>query len=57
MIWVFFAAYNVFKLLVRYNGDAFTNYFPKIHRSVLYKITIELLYFWDVYDIIVWEKN
>ena len=28
----------------------FTNHFQKIHRSVLHKITIDLLYFWDVSD-------
>ena len=33
------------------------NHFPRIHRSVLRKITIGLLYFWDVYDINLWEKN
>ena len=29
----------------------------KPHRSFLCKITIDLLYFWDVYDINLWEKN
>ena len=32
-------------------------HFPKIHRSVLCKITIDLFYFWDVYDVNLWEKN
>ena len=32
-------------------------HFPKIHRSVLRKITIDLLYFWDVYDVNLWEKK
>ena len=32
-------------------------HFPEIHRSVLRKITIDLLYFWDVYDVNLWEKN
>ena len=32
-------------------------HFPKIHRSVLRKITIDLLYFWAVYDVNLWEKN
>ena len=32
------------------------NHFLNIHRSVLCRITIDLLYFWDVYDISVWEK-
>ena len=27
-------------------------HFPKICRSVLRKIIIDLLYFWDVYDVI-----
>ena len=31
--------------------------FPKIHRSLLCKITIDLMYFWGVYDINLWEKN
>ena len=30
--------------------------FPKIHRSVLCKITIDLFYFWDVYDVNLREK-
>ena len=30
---------------------------PKIHRSVLRKIMIDLLYFWDVYDVSLWEKK
>ena len=33
-----------------------SEHFPKIHRSVLRKITIDLLYFWDVYDVNLWEK-
>ena len=32
------------------------HHFVKIHRSVLRKITIDLLYFWDVYDVNLWEK-
>ena len=32
-------------------------HFSKIHRSILRKITIDLLYFWDVYDISLWEKT
>ena len=32
-------------------SDFFLNHFPKIHSSVLRKITIGLLYFWDVYDV------
>ena len=37
--------------------DILINHFQEIHRSVLYKITIDyLLYFWDVYDTNLWEK-
>ena len=32
-------------------------HFPKIHRSVLRKITIDQLYFWDVYDVNPWERK
>ena len=35
----------------------FHNHFPKIHRSALHKITIDLLYFWDVCDINLWGKS
>ena len=31
--------------------DVLINHFPKIHRSVLRKITVDLLYFSDVYDV------
>ena len=31
--------------------------FPKIHKSVPLKITIDLLHFLDVYDVDLWEKN
>ena len=34
----------------------FINHLPKIHRGVLRKITIDLLYFWDIYDVNLWEK-
>ena len=37
--------------------NVFLNHFPKIHRSFLHKITIDLLYFWGVYDGNLWEKN
>ena len=37
--------------------NVFINHFPKIHRSVLCKIAIDPLYFWDIYDIYLWEKN
>ena len=35
----------------------FINHFPKIHGSVLRKITLDLLYFWEVYDVSLWETN
>ena len=35
----------------------FTCHFPKIHRSVFHNIKIYLLYFWDVFDVSLWEKN
>ena len=34
----------------------FHNHFQKTNRSVLCKRTTDLLYFWDVYDINLWEK-
>ena len=37
--------------------DVFINHFPKIHSSDLCKIAINLLYFWDVYDVNQWEKK
>ena len=36
--------------------EVFINHFQEIHRSVLHKITIDLWYFWDVYDVNLWEK-
>ena len=36
--------------------EIFINHLPKIHRNVLRKIVIDLLYFWDVYDINLCEK-
>ena len=35
--------------------DVFINHFQKIHRSAFHKITIDLLYFWDVYENSLWE--
>ena len=32
-------------------------HFLKIHKSVLCKIKIDLLYLWDVYDVNLWEKK
>ena len=32
------------------------SHFSKIHGSVLCKIAIDLLYFWDVYDVNLWEE-
>ena len=37
--------------------NVFLNHFRKIHRSVFRKIAIDLLHFWDVYDVNLWEKN
>ena len=31
--------------------------FSEIHWSILRKIAIDLLYFWDVYDVNLWEKK
>ena len=35
--------------------QCFHNHLPKIHRSFLHKIKIDILY-WDVYDVNLWEK-
>ena len=35
----------------------FLKQYPNIHRSVLGKIKIDLLYFWQVYDVNLWKKN
>ena len=32
------------------------NHLPKIYRSILHKITVDLLYFWGIYDVNLWEK-
>ena len=37
-------------------SDLFINQLPKIHRSVLHKIAVDLLYFSDIYDVSLWEK-
>ena len=37
--------------------DVFKNHSPKIHSSIFRKITIDLLSFWGVYDVNLWEKN
>ena len=37
-------------------SEVFINHLPKILWSVLSKITIDLSYFWNVYDINLWEK-
>ena len=36
--------------------DVFINHLLKNHRSVVLKITVDLLYFWDIYDVNLWEK-
>ena len=55
---------NVFKYLFllseNKNKESYyycTVHFPEIHRIVLRKITTDLLYFWDVYDVNLWEKK
>ena len=35
----------------------FHNHFPKIYKSVLHKIAIDLLYVWDIYDTPTYEKK
>ena len=46
----------VVKWMLLFFFEVFINRLPKIHRSVLRKITIDLLYFWDVYDVNLWQK-
>ena len=36
--------------------EIFTNHLPKIHRSVLHKISIDLLYFRNISDVNLWKK-
>ena len=36
--------------------EVFTDHFLKIHRSAVHKITIVLLYFYNAYDVNLWEK-
>ena len=36
--------------------EVFTNHVPRILRSVLGKITIDQFYFWDAYDVSLWES-
>ena len=49
----------LFYQIVCYNQEIYSlsGHFPKIHRSALCQITIDLLYFWDVYDINLREKK
>ena len=44
-----------FRIFIKFPN--FLRHFPKIHRSVLRKITIDLLYFWDVFNVNLSEKN
>ena len=37
--------------------DVFINHFMKIQRSVFHKITLDLLYFWGIYNINLWENK
>ena len=55
-MWCRSSAPNLFHLQFHFLGFLLYH-FQKIHRKVLCKITIDLLYFWDVYDINLWEKN
>ena len=46
---------NYMKRLERIDFTALTH-FLRIHKSVPHKRRIDLLYFWDVYDVGLWEK-
>ena len=50
-LWPVFIDMFVGKLLLFFFFEVFINHFPQIHKSVLHKITIDLLYFWDVDDV------
>ena len=54
-LWLVYIDMFVVKWMFFFN--VLINHFPKIHRSVPCKITIDLLYFRDVYDVNLWEKN
>ena len=56
-----FRQYHVFVLLFKlifwnWNIRKIMDHFPKIHWSVLRKITMDLLHFWEVCDVNLWEK-
>ena len=55
LIYIYIDRYVVVKWMFFF--DIFVNHFPKIHRSVLRKLTIDLSYFWEVYDVNLLEKN
>ena len=56
-LWTVHIVMYVVKWMGVFFFNVFINHFPKIHRSVLCKIAIDPLYFWDIYDINLWEKN
>ena len=56
-LWTVHIVMYVVKWMGVFFFNVFINHFPKIHRSVLCKIAIDPLYFWDIYDIYLWEKN
>ena len=35
--------------------EVFVNHFPKIRWKILHRITADLLYFWLIYDVNLWE--
>ena len=53
-LWPIYTDMSVMKWMFFFN--VFVNHFPRIHRSALLKITIDLFYFWDAYDVNLWEK-
>ena len=48
---------NIDMFVVKYFFfDIFINHFPKIHINVFRKITRAVLYFWNAYDVNLWEN-
>ena len=56
-IYIYIYIYFCCEMNVFFFFSVFINNFSKIHRNVLRKITKDLLYFWDIHDINLWEKN
>ena len=54
-VWLFSVFWPLLLSLKRWGVLSY--HFTKIHRSVFRKITIDLLYFRDVYDVNLWVKN